>query len=171
MKHIVQNIASKLQSVLYEDISGAIRAHHPSFLDYVENDYPTKQLHINVAEMNYELASNCLTVMKEQLEFNICKLPSSYLPNSEVPGLGKLIKANISSELQYASLYWSNHLMKFTQKFTHVSGKLNEIFLSPMALYWIEVLSLLQRPSSGISAMENLNKMALVCKFILLRNK
>ena len=50
--------------------------------------------------------------MKDQLRFNICNLPSSYLPNSKVPDLAQQINKNTSPELSYSCRFWIVHLQR-----------------------------------------------------------
>lgn len=78
--------------------------------------------------------------MKAELQFNICDLPSSFIPDSEVPDLTERIERNVSPRLSYACQYWPEHL-----KSAALSDELCEMvdeFFSQRLLFWMEVLNL-----------------------------
>ena len=80
--------------------------------------------------------------MKE-LQFNICHLESSYLRNDEVSGLQEHIQLHIPEALSYACCFWSYHIASVPMS----ASILNELMfiLEKKFLYWLEVLSLLEK--------------------------
>jgi hypothetical protein len=107
------------------------------------NDY-----HVTKAEGHLVILKGCLSkVMKEQLQFNICRLETSYLLNEEVEDLGDSVKKWISPGLRYSSHQWANHLNSNpfdAEIFSHV-----EYFMTHQFLFWLEVLSLTKRVNVG----------------------
>ncbi|KAG8783738.1 hypothetical protein FRC12_019396 [Ceratobasidium sp. 428] len=106
MKHVVDSLGA----VLYVDKTGAVRAYHASFLDYLNTRASTDRLFIDLPARNLELAEGCLDTMKAKLKFNICGLATSYKRNDEISNLNDLVQKNISAALQYSSVYWASHL-------------------------------------------------------------
>ena len=85
--------------------------------------------------------------MMNQLCFNICSLPSSFLCDSEVPNLQTHIKEQISDVLQYACYHWTKHMIKVKLEQHKNIFKRIEDFLKIDVLFWIEAMNLLK--SSG----------------------
>ena len=83
----------------------------------------------------------------KSLQFNICKLETSYLQNDKVSDLQTRIELHIPEALQYACCFWSHHI-------TNVSMfapllKAIQVVLEEKFLYWLEVLSLLQKVNTA----------------------
>lgn len=136
-----------LHAVLFEDSNsgGASRVHHPSFLDYIRARLDDGRFSRNLAEMHKLMFRGSLTIMNEQLRFNICGLEDASVLNEAVRGIEGRISASISEELQYGSLFGFQHLF--------VSGlapgddcvrSAISAFLHEKSLYWLEVMSLLK---------------------------
>ncbi|KAB5590559.1 Vegetative incompatibility protein HET-E-1 [Ceratobasidium theobromae] len=120
---------------------------HRSFPDYMFTRDRSGKFCCDVGTHSQLLARRCLEVMKEQLRFNICNLPSSFIPDADVPDLQARINANISPSLWYACRYWTGHL-----KLAAGSDGLREMvdeFLSQRLLFWMEVLNLKGRMILG----------------------
>ncbi|KAG2065516.1 hypothetical protein BDR04DRAFT_950391, partial [Suillus decipiens] len=60
---------------------------HASFRDFLTDKPSSKEFFIDLSKVQRDLAFASLRVMEHGLRFNICDLKSSYLPNSEDPGL------------------------------------------------------------------------------------
>lgn len=139
----VKYVINNLQAVLY--ISGqndCIFTFHASFPEYIVargGAYKSRFQHL-------ELVFACLRTM-EQLKFNICGLPSSFIPDREVPDFAKRVEERIGETLSYCCQFWSYHFMREIQE--TVIDRL-EIFLKERGIYWIEAMSLLdQLPGCG----------------------
>jgi len=78
--------------------------------------------------------------MKENLRFNICDLKSSYLRNSDVPGLDSLVTQYIPPHVSYSSRFWAGHLAE-TAFDMRIFERLR-YFMQIQFLFWLEVLSL-----------------------------
>ncbi|KAI5117554.1 hypothetical protein M0805_004754 [Coniferiporia weirii] len=79
-------IVDSLQSVIYRDESnkGAIRVHHPSFLDFISDSSRSKLYWTESEALESSMARKCLKIMLSQLRFNICGLQSSLITNDEL---------------------------------------------------------------------------------------
>ncbi|KAF8306201.1 hypothetical protein DL93DRAFT_2180056, partial [Clavulina sp. PMI_390] len=118
---------------------------HTSFLDFLR-DSPTKY-QVDVGQAHRLLTESCLSVMfrpDRGLRFNICNLPTSFLPNHSVPNLSGLIQSNIGDALCYACQFWTFHLpgaRPDAVKDVTWDG-VKELLSSIKFLYWLEVMSL-----------------------------
>ncbi|KIL64087.1 hypothetical protein M378DRAFT_78803, partial [Amanita muscaria Koide BX008] len=81
--------------------------------------------------------------MQQHLRFNICKLESSYICNSEIADLGERIKGCIKPYLAYSCQFWTDHirLMPFE---ADIAEEIKGILLNEKMLFWLEVLALLK---------------------------
>lgn len=52
----------------------------------------------------------CLRIMDQELRFNICKFPSSFLRNKDLPNSSATVEAHISPHLRYACDHWAEHV-------------------------------------------------------------
>jgi hypothetical protein len=101
--------------------------------------------------------------MKEQLRFNICELPSSYLRDSEDPKLDERIKKNITPELSYSCRFWTDHL-KCTHAISSLLAKeFGSFFNHERLLFWFEVLSLEKTISTCIPSLTFVLEWTKVC--------
>ena len=161
--NLVKKWVNDLSSLLYRDerANGEIRVRHSSISDFFISDHCAHQF--NLEDTNVQLGITCLKTVIEQLRFNICKLEDSRLANTDVKDLSFRIKQNISSPLQYSSLYWSNHLC-FTPDNgnLHVWEKLNGFFEGLHPLFWIEVLSIMGMVPLGAPTLQQVIRWAKV---------
>jgi len=101
-----------------------------------------------------DLAVASLCVLHDGLCFNICGLESSFLLNSEVPGLSERVKAKITSHLSYSSLFWAKHL-EATKFDPTLAGHVKNILGNERILFWFEVLSLLGVLGNAVYALSS----------------
>jgi hypothetical protein len=102
----------------------------------------------DIDEHGPALAKRCFGIMREELRFNICDLPSSFIPDDKIDGLQERIKEKISAPLAYACGYWAMHLSAVT-KSGEVMEEVGEFFQDRL-LFWMEVMSVRQRLVVGI---------------------
>ena len=153
---LVKRWVADLSSMLYPDkgASGGVRIRHLSVSDFFISDYCHRDYQVNLRDANVELGIACLKKMVEQLCFNICELEDSRLANDEVKNLPSRIKKNIPDDLQYSSLYWSDHLC-----FSPDTGdrpvweSLSKFLEGPYVLFWIEVLSIMGMLRIGVPSL------------------
>ncbi|KAG6333868.1 hypothetical protein ID866_5223 [Astraeus odoratus] len=94
------------------DKSKPIRLLHGSFYDFLTDASRSREYFVGDQTMDANLASASLSILGSKLQFNICKLDTSYLANSEVIDLEDKIKANIPSDLSYSCQFWMEHLQR-----------------------------------------------------------
>jgi len=151
MAELVELVVEELHAVLYvkED---RILWYHASFPDFIFSqarsgsillgtDSRVVDMHCDEAAQHARLTRSCFRIMRSQLRFNICDLPSSFLLDSEVSDLNHRIRANIGDSLRYSCLHWAQH---FAQTLSDSDGQ-REIgdFLQLKVLFWIEAMNLL----------------------------
>ncbi|KAG8768048.1 hypothetical protein FRC12_005860 [Ceratobasidium sp. 428] len=147
---VMDAVVKTLGSVLYEDggPGGPVRLYHPSFEDYLVSR--SERFRVDLAELDNMMATCCLKVMLQELRFNICGLETSYLLNRDVPDLQKRICGTIGMHLQYSCLHWSSHL-NMSQR--GLEETLRSFLFGETLMYWIEVLSLLNKLDVGLSSL------------------
>jgi hypothetical protein len=94
---------------------------------------------IDVRRHHQIQAQGCLRVLKDELQFNICRLPTSYNTNASVDDLHTRAATWISPQLNYSSRFWAFHLSHSPV----IPPLLEEItqFLRRRLLNWLEILS------------------------------
>lgn len=138
----LKTVINRLRSVLYEDASkgNVLRVCHPSFLDFLGNRGRSVLYWTNTDEAHAAMAEASINLMKAKLRFNICGLKSSFVANKDVGDITQKIKAKIPESLVYSCLYWTTHLTEANRPTTAIL--VSELFQCSKAIYWIEVLSL-----------------------------
>ncbi|KAG6333111.1 hypothetical protein ID866_5977 [Astraeus odoratus] len=137
---ILEPMASLLSGVT--DRSMPICPLHASFYDYLTDASRSGAYFVGGQPMHGNLAFASLSILHSELQFNICKLDTSYLCNSEVIDLQERKEANISSHLSYACRFWMKHLQR-TDFTAELAMKVKGILAFERVLFWLEVLSLL----------------------------
>lgn len=94
-----------------------------------------------------------INLMKTELRFSICNLETSYIANKDVHELSQKIRSNLPESLAYSCLYWITHLTGANQ--VTVEVLVPELFQSPKAIYWVEVLSLVDGLKVGLEALQS----------------
>ncbi|KIK56870.1 hypothetical protein GYMLUDRAFT_173543, partial [Collybiopsis luxurians FD-317 M1] len=124
------------------ELNVPIRPVHTSVRDFLLDETRSHQFAVPIAEGHKMIGVGCIKLMTEQLHFNICGLPNSYLRNSELQNIEDLIKG-ILPEMLYACCFWDIHL-PYTPCDNKILGLINA-FIMGYSLFWMEVLSLLNR--------------------------
>ncbi|KAL5478714.1 hypothetical protein ACEPAI_1991 [Sanghuangporus weigelae] len=135
-------ILQNLRSVLTYNPGGPVSLLHTSFSDYLMSPERSNDLwFIDIPKAKDLIINQCFIVMKNLLRFNICDLKSSFVRNDDVPDLADRIKSQIPSHLEYACLYWAQHLLDASYS-SDLHDQLS-YFAYRQLLFWFEVLSLL----------------------------
>lgn len=144
-----QRILARLHCVLDYSPGGLIRPLHASFRDYLieQSRSGGKPWSLSSFDPESHLAMCCFRVMSHQLCFNIYKIESSYQDRFDYLDDEKA-STLISSELRYASVYWSAHLSAVRTRNDPLISMLDQ-FSRKQLLFWLEVLSLLRRAGSA----------------------
>lgn len=162
-KETLEDIINHLRSVLYEDTSkeDVIRVCHPSFLDFLENHERSGTYWASTEQLHAVMLETSLNLMKTSLRFNICDLKTSFIANKGVNDLPKKIKGSIPESLIYSCMYWTTHLTKANRATVEVL--VSGFFRCLKAVYWIEVLSLVDGLRIGLSALQSVMDFFNVC--------
>ncbi|RYP83459.1 hypothetical protein DL769_001362 [Monosporascus sp. CRB-8-3] len=133
-----------------DDQTLPLRLHHPSFRDFLINKDRCGDLNFWVDEKQAHrtLAESCTRLMSNTLKQDVCGLdaPGTLLTDVES---GRL-EQYLPPEVQYACLYWVQHLQKGGAKL-YDDGEVHR-FLQAHMLHWLEALSWMRRISEGILA-------------------
>ena len=135
---ILRYLGSLLSNVTSLDRTRPILPLHTSFRDFLTSK-TSSVFYVDLADAHHQLTHSCLGLMLDDLKFNICKLESSYLANSDVPDLESRIANYIPSALPYACIYWGDHLYHLA--FDHDVLKKLRLLFKTKFLFWLEVLS------------------------------
>ena len=157
--HNLQRIVRHLASLLVNtnDVDQPISPLHTSFADFLQDVKRRHKYLIDIRGANSRLVLGCLEIMKRELHFNICRIPTSYKANKDVENLSTIVKEYISPHLLYASYFWAQHLSYLTDIDDTVCSMLLGL-LSNRFLEWLEVMSVtdasFQAPLAAISSSE-----------------
>ncbi|KAB5589314.1 Vegetative incompatibility protein HET-E-1 [Ceratobasidium theobromae] len=140
------------RSVLHvSEDTGLVSTLHASFPDYMLNQDRSGQFFCDETAHSQLLTRCCMEVMKKELRFNICDLPSSFTPDDNVSDLRARIEQNISPSLSYACRYWPEHLNSAAT--SNVLRAMVDEFLSQRLLFWMEVLNLTGYMMMGVQGL------------------
>ena len=150
MAELVKLVVDELHAVLYVK-RDQVLWYHASFPDFIFSqarsgsillspDSRIVDMHCDDVTHHANLFRSCFRIMKTQLRFNICDLPSSFLLDSEVLDLKDRIRAKIGDGLRYSCLHWAQHL---AQTSSGVGWKEIGDFLQLKILFWIEAMNLI----------------------------
>lgn len=131
-----------LRSILHTD--DVLRFSHQSSVDFLVDSRRCPPMFLIQSEVqNRQLVHACLHVMKHNLQFNICNIPSSYYRNEDVDGLSEQIESHISPQLSYSCCFMAHHLLEIAYEQDIVEELWN--FMNKQFLHWLEVLSLTKK--------------------------
>ncbi|KIM60025.1 hypothetical protein SCLCIDRAFT_1185303, partial [Scleroderma citrinum Foug A] len=147
---ILYHMGSLLSGITDHQIP--IRLLHSSFHDFLTDQSQSGDYFVGKSGIQTDLAVASLCVLHGGLCFNICGLESSYLLNSDVPGLAERVKAKIPPHLSYSCLFWAKHLQA-TKFDPELAGHVRDILGNERILYWFEILSLLGVLGNGVHAL------------------
>jgi hypothetical protein len=140
-----------------------VRLHHPSFRDFLLNKDRCRDANLQVDERQAHttLADKCIQLLSSLLKQDICGVDDFGTSAAEIDR--KQLEHCILPELQYACLYWANHLAKSGVQLRD-NDKVHG-FLKQHFLHWLEALSWVGKVSEGIYAISSLESIALVSTF------
>jgi len=143
-----------------EDVSCPVRLHHPSFRDFLLNKERCSDSNFQVDEKqaHQTLADCCIRLMSTSLKQNICGLNTPGMLTSDFGS--DLLQDCLPLEVQYASVYWIQHLQKSGTQL-HDNDQVHQ-FLREHLLHWLEALGWMGKISEGIYAITALESIALV---------
>jgi hypothetical protein len=149
----VEGVVTGLFSVLtssYPLDTAPITIFHASFRDYLTEPERSGNFWIDIKHGHQSLAEACFRIMKEELCFNKCNIPSSYYSNADLTP--EQIDC-ISPTLFYSCQFWPDHSKEIV-----VDNNLQvavSYLMQRQILFWIEVLSVKSALSVAIPALES----------------
>jgi len=168
----VKRVVESLHAVLFvSPKDGCVYWYHASFPDFLFSQARARisiSPHRNLPTHTFDvfcdapahhgiLAQRCFCVMQESLHFNMCGLPSSYVFDSEVPGLDASIDETFTPALRYVSRHWARHLLWAVP----AKNDADELFcglksfLCNKLLFWMEFMNLLGAKSECSSLLKD----------------
>jgi len=134
------------------DPTRQLRLHHPSFRDFLLNKDRCGDFWVDEKETHRILATSCIQLMSQTLKKDVCEL---YTPGSQASQIeNNCIQKCIPLEVQYACLYWVQHLERNGSQ-VH-DGEEAHRFLQAHLLHWLEALGWMGKISEGIQAILSL---------------
>ncbi|KAF9884070.1 hypothetical protein FE257_002300 [Aspergillus nanangensis] len=146
----IRGTLNDLHSILIipDKTDDPLRLHHPSLRDFLLNNQrcTNPDLYINEKQAHRKLLLACIALMSIALKKDICGLKAPGTLVQEITG--HQIKQYLLPELQYACLYWGQHVSKSSYGI-HDNDFIHQ-FLKEHLLHWLEALGLIGRVSEGI---------------------
>jgi len=136
------------------DPYAVVRPLHASLTDFLTDEKRSGEFFVDTSHIDNELAFASLGVMEDGLKFNMCQLPSSYLPNSKISDLDERVKKNITLELSYSCRFWTCHLRKAPFN-SHLAEAARAFFNHERLLFWFEALSLLKAINTSAGSLSS----------------
>jgi hypothetical protein len=139
-----------------------LRLHHPSFRDFLldKNRCDDSNFWVDERQSHRVLARNCIQLLSTSLKKDICSVvkPGTCIADVE----SSRIEQCLPQELQYACLYWVEHLHKSDTQLRDYEDIHH--FLRNHFLHWLEALSWMQKISDGILEIISLESIANVSR-------
>ena len=156
--------------ILQEDVNHPVRPFHKSFPDFVidPNRCTNQRFHISPPDHHFQLLIDCLGLMNQTLEKNMCKLPDA-VANSDVSDLKERTERYINPALQYACMSWHIHLVgaeTTPARAPTITPTLRQ-FLEKKFLFWLEVLSVLDAARNAVEALQITIDWLQVCRVFM----
>jgi hypothetical protein len=147
---VVKSMGSLLNGIT--NPNSPIRPFHASFRDFLNDESYCGEFFIDLSKAQHDLAFASLRVMARGLRFNICDLQSSYLPNSEDPGLQERVQTCIPPHLSYSSRFWTSHVRAavFDEE---LAREVKLFFDHERLFFWLELLALINVLSGAVPAL------------------
>lgn len=123
---------------------------HASYREFLYDSARSGPFFVDEKEAHELMALACFRVMETSLQFNICHIPTSFLPNLKIPNIEGLLQQYISLSLSYASRNWAFHVSKMPDAVVALGSLI--LFFQENFLKWLEVMSLTQTDPLSVLA-------------------
>ncbi|TFK18305.1 hypothetical protein FA15DRAFT_675382 [Coprinopsis marcescibilis] len=140
---VADHVVLLLHPVLYTDIDGNILSYHKSFSDFIFDKNRSGDFYCDQPALHRRLTESCFRIMNSGLKFNIAKIPSSFVFDSNNPSLKGEVAKNIPPYLGYSCQNWSQHLDATEATTAEPFPRMLSDFLQVHVLFWIEAMNLL----------------------------
>jgi hypothetical protein len=109
--HVVKSMVDDVESLFYREGEGkAVRVRHLSIIEFLCGSSCPQQYRVDFQQVHAKLTRGCFKIMAKELKFNICHLPTSFLPNDKVTDMDDRVTRWISDGLLYSCIQWAGHL-------------------------------------------------------------
>jgi hypothetical protein len=148
IRRTLMNLRSVLDTPGPERIDDTIRILHPSFRDFLLDPQRCQNPHfyVNGKLIQSELYKNCLQVMSNHLQRDICHVHRVGASAAEFSNLN--VNQYIPLYAQYACRYWVHHWQQNYSDFYDCNGIYK--FLRKHLLHWFEALAIIGHISEGV---------------------
>ena len=159
----ISNTLRPLHSLLLvpETMEDPICVFHKSFPDFLldPDRCEDRNFYVDPTIRHVEILLSCLRLMDGRLKKNICNL-NDHVALSKVKDLSTRKKTHIGDSLEYASQFWTKHLLGIPASSPHAEEvqKAIEKFFTVHLLHWIEVLALTGNLGAGVYAMNDIEQ-------------
>jgi hypothetical protein len=137
------------------ELNRPLRLHHPSFRDFLLDSTRCGDTAFWVEEKQAHrtLAIQCIQLMSQHLKQDICgvKQPGALVVETD----STVIVQHLPPEVQYACLYWVQHLERGGTSL-YDNGEVH-LFLQNHFLHWLEALGWMGKVSEGVHAITSLD--------------
>ena len=147
------------------EVSTPVRPLHASFYDFLLDEKRSGEFFIPQGDAHQNLAVASLSVMQAGLHFNICKLETSYVFNSEVADLEKRVQENIPPHLLYSCRFWATHL-EGAEFDPDLAWLVRGLVTGEQILFWLEALGVSKLIGEAYWALISVEKWLQVSLFI-----
>lgn len=157
---------SSVLSISDSDVA-LVTPYHTSFREFLlslssDPESPLSMYIIPALDRETNLALRCLDIMNSPaLCFNICRVPNPFVKNDSIEDLAQRLDEYVPSHLQYASLYWAEHLVEIPY-----SDELHaylRIWCETKMMFYLELLSLLGRCDVALPLLDDAISWLKVC--------
>ncbi|KAF1963428.1 hypothetical protein CC80DRAFT_433024 [Byssothecium circinans] len=137
-----------------KDPTRLLRLHHPSFRDFLLDQKRCRaNFWVDEKQTHQKLLDSCIRLMTTSLKQDIC---SAGAPGMLVAHMERSqVEQSLSPELQYACLYWIQHLQKSGAQPSD-NDQVHQ-FLQKHLLHWLEALGWLGKVPEGVHAIASLD--------------
>ena len=110
------------------------------------------------ASVHALMAMGCLSSLDKKLRFNICKLEDASRLNKD-PIVQRRVRDHVTQEHEYAALFYWEHVRSSEAQLSQneVALKLTELLHTEKALYWLEVMSLIDAIDKAITILSEIS--------------
>jgi NACHT domain len=143
-----------------KDQTRPLRLHHPSFRDFLLDRCKDLDFWVDEKRAHQILVDHCIKLMSTSLKQDICSLGSPGVLVTDIKS--SQINHSLPPEVQYACLYWIQHLQKASMQL-YDNNQIHQ-FLQEHFLHWLEALGWIGRVSEGIYAITSLESIITVSR-------
>lgn len=146
----VTQTLEKLQAILKipKDNIDLLRLHHTLFRDFLLNKDWCEKFWVDEKKVHENIIVDCIQLMSQTLKKDVCEMHVSENQVSQIKS--SQIKECLPPEIQYAYLYWVQHLQRSGSQINN-DDKAHR-FLQVHLLHWLETFGWIDKISEGIRA-------------------